>query len=205
MHRRALALAMTGASGMPYGLRLLEMLLLSGETVYLMVSSPARLVMEQETDLKLPSRPAEIKAALEERYKTRPRQLHVFGKEEWSAPLASGSSVPRAMVVCPCTSGTLASIASGNSRNLIERAADVVLKERQKLLLVPREMPFSALHLENMLRLARLGVIIMPPNPGFYHRPKSIQELVDFVVARILDHLGIDQRLVPAWGSQDHD
>ena len=109
------------------------------------------------------------------------------------------------MVVCPCTSGTLASIASGNSRNLIERAADVILKEQHKLILVPREMPFSALHLENMLRLARLGVIIMPPNPGFYHRPNSIQELVDFVVARILDHLDIDQRLVPAWGSQGHD
>ncbi len=204
MHSRALALAMTGASGMPYGLRLLEMLLASGETVYLMVSSPARLVMEQETDLKLPARPAEIKTALEERYKPRPQQLHVFGKEEWSAPLASGSSVPRAMVVCPCTSGTLASIASGNSRNLIERAADVVLKEQQKLILVPREMPFSVLHLENMLRLARFGVIIMPPNPGFYHRPKTVQELVDFVVARILDHLGIEQRLVPAWGSQAH-
>ena len=204
MGSRALALAMTGASGMPYGLRLLEMLLRSGETVYLMISSPARLVMEQETDLKLPSRPAEIRAALEERYKTRPQQLHVFGKEEWSAPLASGSSVPRAMVVCPCTSGTLASIAGGNSRNLIERAADVVLKEQQKLILVPREMPFSVLHLENMLRLARLGVIIMPPNPGFYHRPKTVQELVDFVVARILDHLGIEQRLVPSWGSKPH-
>ncbi len=205
MHSRALALAMTGASGMPYGLRLLEMLLLSGETVYLMVSSPARLVMEQETGLKLPSRPAEIKVALEDRYKTRPQQLQVFGKEEWSAPLASGSSVPRAMAVCPCTSGTLASIASGNSRNLIERAADVVLKEQHKLILVPREMPFSVLHLENMLRLARLGVVIMPPNPAFYHRPKTVQELVDFVVARILDHLGIEQRLVPSWGSETHD
>jgi len=178
------------------------MLLLSGETVYLMVSSPARMVMEQETDLKLPSRPAEIKAALEARYRTRPQQLHVFGKEEWSAPLASGSSVPRAMVVCPCTSGTLASIAGGNSRNLIERAADVVLKEQHKLILVPREMPFSVLHLENMLRLARLGAIIMPPNPGFYHRPKTVQELVDFVVARILDHLGIEHSLLPRWGSE---
>ncbi len=205
MPETALALAMTGASGMPYGLRLLEMLLLAGETVYLMVSSPARMVLAEETDLKLPSRPAEIKAILEQRYQARPGQLHVYGKEEWSAPVASGSSVPRSMVVCPCTSGTLASIAGGASRNLIERAADVVLKEHRQLILVPREMPFSVLHLENMLRLARLGVVIMPPNPGFYHGPRTVQDLVDFVVARILDHLGVEQHLVRPWGSEAGD
>ncbi len=205
MPETALALAMTGASGMPYGLRLLEMLLLAGETVYLMVSSPARMVLAEETDLKLPSRPAEIKAILEQRYQARPGQLHVYGKEEWSAPVASGSSVPRSMVVCPCTSGTLASIAGGASRNLIERAADVVLKEHRQLILVPREMPFSVLHLENMLRLARLGVVIMPPNPGFYHSPTTVQDLVDFVVARILDHLGVEQHLVRPWGSEAGD
>lgn len=205
MPERALAVAMTGASGMPYGLRLLEMLLLAGETVYLMVSSPARMVLAEETDLKLPNRPAEIKAILEQRYQARPGQLHVYGKEEWSAPVASGSSVPRSMVVCPCTSGTLASIAGGASRNLIERAADVVLKEHRQLILVPREMPFSVLHLENMLRLARLGVVIMPPNPGFYHSPRTVQDLVDFVVARILDHLGVEQHLVRPWGSEAGD
>ncbi len=205
MPERALAVAMTGASGMPYGLRLLEMLLLAEETVYLMVSSPARMVLAEETDLKLPNRPAEIKAILEQRYQARPGQLHVYGKEEWSAPVASGSSVPRSMVVCPCTSGTLASIAGGASRNLIERAADVVLKEHRQLILVPREMPFSVLHLENMLRLARLGVVIMPPNPGFYHNPRTVQDLVDFVVARILDHLGVEQHLVRPWGSEAGD
>ena len=205
MPERALALAMTGASGMPYGLRLLEMLLFAEETVYLMVSSPARMVLAEETDLKLPNRPAEIKAILEQRYQARPGQLHVYGKEEWSAPVASGSSVPRSMVVCPCTSGTLASIAGGASRNLIERAADVVLKEHRQLILVPREMPFSVLHLENMLRLARLGVVIMPPNPGFYHNPRTVQDLVDFVVARILDHLGVEQHLVRPWGSEAGD
>ncbi len=205
MPDRALALAMTGASGMPYGLRLLEMLLFAEETVYLMVSSPARMVLAEETDLKLPNRPAEIKAILEQRYQARPGQLHVYGKEEWSAPVASGSSVPRSMVVCPCTSGTLASIAGGASRNLIERAADVVLKEHRQLILVPREMPFSVLHLENMLRLARLGVVIMPPNPGFYHSPRTVQDLVDFVVARILDHLGVEQHLVRPWGSEAGD
>ncbi len=205
MPERALALAMTGASGMPYGLRLLEMLLFAEETVYLMVSSPARMVLAEETDLKLPNRPAEIKAILEQRYQARPGQLHVYGKEEWSAPVASGSSVPRSMVVCPCTSGTLASIAGGASRNLIERAADVVLKEHRQLILVPRELPFSVLHLENMLRLARLGVVIMPPNPGFYHNPRTVQDLVDFVVARILDHLGVEQHLVRPWGSEAGD
>jgi len=202
MDRQAIALAMTGASGMPYGLRLLELLLLAGETVYLMVSSPARMVLEQEVELKLPSRPAEIRKLLEERFATHPRQLQVFGKEEWSAPLASGSAAPRAMVICPCTSGTLASVAAGASRNLIERAADVVLKEQRKLILVTREMPLSSIHLENMLRLARLGAVIMPPAPGFYHRPRTVQDLVDFVVARILDHLDVEQGLVPRWGAE---
>jgi 4-hydroxy-3-polyprenylbenzoate decarboxylase len=162
------------------------------------------MVLEQEAGLKLPNQPSEIRSILARRYPCRPGQLQVFGKEEWSAPIASGSAAPRAMVVCPCTSGTLAAIACGASRSLIERAADVVLKEQRQLILVPREMPFSALHLENMLRLARLGAVIMPPSPGFYHRPQTVQALVDFVVARILDHLGIQQDLVPRWGSHTH-
>jgi len=201
MQSNAITLAITGASGTPYGLRLLELLLQAGETVYLMVSSPGRMVLEQESDLRLPSRPSEIRSILEHRYPCRPDQLQVFGKEEWGAPIASGSAAPRAMVVCPCTGGTLAAIACGASRSLIERAADVVLKERRQLILVPREMPFSALHLENMLKLARLGAVIMPPSPGFYHRPQTVQALVDFVVARILDHLSVKQDLVPRWGS----
>jgi 4-hydroxy-3-polyprenylbenzoate decarboxylase len=159
------------------------------------------MVLEQESDLRLPSRTSEIRSILAHRYPSRPDQLQVFGKEEWGAPIASGSAAPRAMVVCPCTGGTLAAIACGASRSLIERAADVVLKERRQLILVPREMPFSALHLENMLKLARLGAVIMPPSPGFYHRPQTVQDLVDFVVARILDHLGVKQGLVPRWGS----
>lgn len=204
MESDTITLAVTGASGTPYGLRLLELLLQAGETVYLMVSSPARMVLEQEAGLKLPNQPSEIRSILAHRYPCRPDQLQVFGKEEWSAPIASGSAAPRAMVVCPCTSGTLAAIACGASRSLIERAADVVLKERRQLILVPREMPLSALHLENMLRLARLGAVIMPPSPGFYHRPLTVQALVDFVVARILDHLGIQQDLVPRWGSHPY-
>ena len=104
------------------------------------------------------------------------------------------------MVVCPCTTGTLAAIAAGNCNNLLERAADVVLKEQKQLIVMPREMPFSVIHLENMLRLARMGVVIMPPNPAFYNKPRSIEDLVDFVVARVLDQLGIEQNLQPRWG-----
>ena len=194
------ALALTGASGMPYALRLLEVMLKNGHRVDLMVSAPGQVVISMETDIKLPGRCAEIRRFLAERYGVDEALLRVFGREEWTAPLASGSSAPRAMVVCPCTTGTLSSIAAGTSNNLIERAADVVIKEGRKLVLVPREMPFSAIHLENMLKLARLGVVIMPPNPGFYQGAKSIEDLVDFVVARILDQIGIDNDLSPRWG-----
>lgn len=116
--------------------------------------------------------------------------------------MASGSAAPSKMVVCPCSTGTLSSIAIGASDNLIERAADVVLKERGQLILVPREMPLSSIHLENMLKLSQMGATIMPAAPGFYHNPKTIDDLVDFVVARILDHLGIEQSLVARWGYQ---
>lgn len=196
-----LALAITGASGAAYALRLLEVLLQLGERVDLMVSVPGQIVIDMETGLKLPGQPAGIQRALAEKYAAE-GQLRVFGREEWTAPVASGSSAPRAMVVCPCTTGTLAGIAAGISQNLIERAADVVIKEGRKLVLVPRETPFSALHLENMLKLARLGVVILPPNPGFYQQPQSIADLVDFVVARILDQLGIDNDLAPRWGGE---
>ena len=114
--------------------------------------------------------------------------------------MASGSNTPRAMVVCPCSMGTLAAVANGLSDNLIERAADVMVKEGRRLILVPRETPFSAIHLENMLKLARLGATILPPNPGFYQRPQGVAELVDFVVARILDQLGVAHSLLPRWG-----
>ncbi len=197
---QAIALAMTGASGAAYGLRLLECLLQADKQVYLMLSSPAQVVIGMETDLTLPGRAAEIQTFLTAHYRARPGQLEVFGNEQWTAPVASGSSAPRAMVVCPCTSGTLSAIARGTSDNLLERAADVVIKEQRRLILVPREMPLSPIHLENMLALARLGVTLLPACPGFYHRPDSIADLVDFVVARILDHLDIEHRLVPRWG-----
>jgi 4-hydroxy-3-polyprenylbenzoate decarboxylase len=198
----SIALAMTGASGVAYGLRLLECLLHAGESVQLMVSQPAQVVMAMETDLKMPGAPREMERFFRDLYGAGEGQLRVFGKDQWTAPVASGSSAPRAMVVCPCTSGTLAAIANGHSDNLLERAADVALKEQRRLILVPREMPFSAIHLEHMLKLARLGVVIMPASPGFYHRPSNVSDLVDFVVARILDHLGVEHQLLLRWGSE---
>ncbi|WP_127475707.1 flavin prenyltransferase UbiX [Sulfurivermis fontis] len=200
MSRDAISLAITGASGAPYGLRLLQCLIAAGQPVYLMVSSPAQVVLATETELKVPGRPEEMQTFFSELYGAAPGQLQVFGKEQWLAPVASGSSAPRAMVVCPCSTGTLSAIATGASNNLIERAADVMLKERRQLIIVPREMPLSAIHLEHMLTLARLGVTVMPAAPGFYHRPQQVSDLVDFVVARILDHLGIEQQLAPRWG-----
>ncbi len=200
-----IALALTGASGMPYGLRLLECLLQAGERVQLMVSQPAQMVLAMETELKVPSAPRDMARFFAARHGARDGQLEVYGKDQWTAPLASGSGAPRAMVVCPCTSGTLAAIANGSSDNLLERAADVVLKEQRKLILVHREMPVSAIHLEHMLKLARLGVVIMPAAPGFYHQPRGIDDLVDFVVARVLDHLEVEHALIPRWGEPGTD
>ncbi len=196
-------LAYTGASGMPYGIRLLEMLLASGNRVYLLYSQVAQIVAQQEMQLALPSRAKEVEQLFSRRFNAAAGQLRVFGREEWFAPVASGSNPADAMVVCPCTMGTLAAIAAGLSQNLIERAADVMLKENRKLILVPRETPFSAIHLENMLKLARSGAVILPANPGFYHHPETVQDVVDFVVARILDHLGIAHTLMPRWGEEN--
>jgi len=195
-----ITLAFTGASGMPYGVRLLETLLAGGAQVYLLYSQVAQIVAQQEMNLSLPSRPTEVEAYFSERFRAAHGQLTVFGREEWFAPVASGSNPADAMVICPCTMGTLAAVAAGLSQNLIERAADVMLKEKRTLILVPRETPFSTLHLENMLRLARAGAVILPANPGFYHHPKSVDEIVDFVVARILDHLKIPHELMVRWG-----
>ena len=200
MKENAISLAITGASGACYGIRLLECLLKANKKVYLMVSSPAKVVIKTETDLPMPGRTDEIRDFFVDKFSVAPELLEVFGKEQWMAPVASGSNAPSAMVVCPCSTGTLSAISCGNSRSLIERAADVMLKEHRKLILVTRESPLSAIHLENMLKLARLGVTIMPASPAFYNKPQSISELVDFVVARILDHLAIEQHLAPRWG-----
>jgi flavin prenyltransferase len=200
---KTITVAFTGASGMPYGLRLVECLLAAGCRVWLLYSQVAQVVAKQELDWQLPGRPAEVEAELAARFGAAPGKLKVFGREEWFAPPASGSNPPDAMVVCPCTMGSLAAIAGGLSQNLIERAADVVIKEGRKLVLVPRETPFSAVHLENMLKLAHLGVCILPANPGFYHHPKTVADLVDFVVARVLDQLAVPHQLMGRWGETD--
>ncbi len=200
---KTICLALTGASGMPYGLRLLDCLLAAGSKVQLLYSQAAQVVARQEMAVDLPSRPSEAKAALLARFPhADPDKLAVYGREEWFAPVASGSNPPDAMIICPCSMGTLAAIAQGLADNLIERAADVVLKEGRKLVLVPRETPFSAIHLENMLRLSRVGAVILPPSPGFYQHPQSVQDIVDFVVARVLDQIGVPHALMQRWGEE---
>ena len=200
---QTIILALTGASGVQYGARLLEMLLQEQCKVYLLVSKAAQVVIKMETDLNWPADTKSLQQLLCERYAVTNNLLKVCGENEWAAPIASGSATVDAMVVCPCSMGTLSSIAMGSSGNLMERAADVILKERKKLILVPRETPYSDIHLENMLKLSRMGTVILPPNPGFYNHPKTIDDVIDFVVAKILDHLSIEQNLQPKWGESE--
>ncbi len=200
MESRRVTLALTGASGQPYGLRLLRALLDADTEVHVVVSKAARVVIGTETELRLPAGTEAAREALRAWSGTDRGELKVFGQEQWTAPVASGSGAPASMVICPCSTGTLSAIACGASDNLIERAADVALKEQRQLILVPRESPYSAVHLENMLKLSRLGATILPASPGFYHEPRSVDDLVDFVVARILDHLKIPHTLVGRWG-----
>jgi 4-hydroxy-3-polyprenylbenzoate decarboxylase len=200
MDSNRITLAISGASGVQYGLRLLQCLLAAKQEVYLLISQPAQVVIATETDMTLPGRSEEQQTFLSELYGAADNQLQVYGREQWMSPVASGSNTARAMVVCPCSSATLSAIASGASRDLMERAADVMLKERRQLILVHRETPVSSIHLENMLKLSRLGATIMPASPGFYQKPAKVEDLVDFVVARILDQLHIEQALIPRWG-----
>ncbi len=200
MNNTAIALAWTGASGIQYGIRLLEELLKTDRQIYLLYSQAAQIVAQMETDLVLPSRASEAQAMLCEKYGVTDKRLQVFGRQQWTAPPASGSNPPEAMVICPCTSGTLATVANGVCDDLIDRAADVMLKERRKLILVVRETPHSTIQLENMLRLAQAGATIMPANPGFYFNPQTVEEIIDFMVARILDHLGVEHMLSQRWG-----
>lgn len=198
--KKTITVAFTGASGLPYGMRLVECLLQSGQHVQLVYSQAAQIVAKQELDFVLPNRPQDAQQMLTTHFGKFSGTLSVFGIQDWYAPMASGSNPGDAMVICPCTMGTLGKIASGISDDLIARAADVMLKEKRSLILVPREMPFSSIHLENMLKLSHAGAVIMPSNPGFYHHPQSVQDIVDFVVARILDHLDIKQDLIKKWG-----
>jgi 4-hydroxy-3-polyprenylbenzoate decarboxylase len=200
MTPKTITLAMTGASGAEYTLRLFECCLRNNIRVQFITSQPGQIVAGMETELKLTGSTQKMKQQLVSYFDADPALISVYSKDQWTAPPASGSSVADAMVVCPCSMGSLGSIAVGSSDNLIHRAADVAIKERKTLILVPRETPFSSIHLENMLKLSRLGVVILPPNPGFYHGVSKVSELVDFIVARILDQLDIDNDLSPRWG-----
>lgn len=192
--------ALTGASGAQYGLRLIDVLVKAQHEVWVMISKAAHMVIATEMDISLPAQPQRLTKALLERSGAADGQIRCFGREDWMAPVASGSGAPSAMVICPCSTGTLSAVATGASNNLIERAADVAVKERRTLVMVPRETPFSPIHLEHMLTLSRLGVVMLPAAPGFYHQPTCIDDLIDFIVARILNQLGIEHALVPRWG-----
>jgi len=200
--KEKITVAITGASGSAYALRLIECLVAANFQIYVLCSSAARIVFDTEVGLKLPASPDAATQFLSEKFQAKASQITVFGKEQWFSPVASGSAAPKKMIVCPCSTGTLAAISQGMSDNLIERAADVVIKERGQLIMVVRETPFSTIHLQNMLTLSQMGVTVMPAAPGFYHQPKSINDLIDFMVGRMLDHLGIEQSIMPRWGYQ---
>lgn len=195
--------ALTGASGAQYGLRLIDCLVAANHEVWVMISKAAHLVIDTETGIRLPAQPRRLTEALIERCGAHAGQIRCFSREDWMAPVASGSGAPSSMVICPCSTGTLSAVATGASNNLIERAADVALKERRQLILVPREAPLSAIHLEHMLALTRMGAVILPAAPGFYHRPQSIDDMIDFIVARILNQLGVKHALLPRWGESE--
>lgn len=195
-----ITLAFAGASGAQYGLRLLQELIIAKYQVSLVFSTAGLMVIHDEAGLKLGTNTKKIEEFFTQHYHAEPGQIEVYGKDQWSSKLASGGGAPRTMVVCPCSTGCLSRIATGASQNLLERAADVVIKEQGKLILVVREMPLSIIHLENMLILARCGVCIMPASPGFYFNPQSVEDIVDFVVARILDQIGVKNSLCERWG-----
>jgi flavin prenyltransferase len=193
-----IVVGVTGASGAPYAVRLLQALTAAHRPVSLIISKYGMRLLATESGIE--SMDALRDAVGIDAWAS---YVEVFSNDDRGARPASGSSVTSGMVVCPCSMGTLSAIAVGASRSLIERAADVTLKERRKLVLVPRETPLSAIHLGNMLRLARAGAVVMPASPGFYHRPKEVSDLIDFVVARILDQLGVRQTLVSRWETGD--
>ena len=192
--------AITGASGSPYALRLLQALLQQGHNVYLCISGDGLKIMNDESGILLKGSEADIQYAFERQFDAREGQLSYFDEDNMYTPIASGSTPVDGMVVIPCSMKALASIANGFASNLIERAADVTIKERRRLIVVPRETPLSAIHLRNMLTLAELGAHIVPAMPGFYHRPKHLQDIVDFVVGRVLDAMGVENSIAPRWG-----
>ena len=197
-----ISVAVTGASGAQYAIRLIACLVRAKIKVHLLVSDAAEVVIRTETDIQLPELKQEKQAFLSDFFNAAAGQITYYANDDWFSPLASGTSAPKKMVVCPASGGSIAGIAMGACNNLIERAADVVIKERNQLIVVPRETPVSDIHLENMLKLSRLGCVILPASPGFYQQPTSLDDIVDFVVARILDQLNLAQDLLAPWGKQ---
>ena len=194
-----ITLAMTGASGAPYASRLLQVMLEADYHVHLLISKAAQMVLAVEHETPWPSQHEKLHDHIRTTL-SKEGKLSLYGKEDWLSPVASGSGAPERMIVCPCSTGTLASIATGQSDNLIERAADVVLKEEGKLALVVRETPLNEVHLRNMLAAKQAGATILPASPGFYHQPQSMNDLIDFVVARALKSAGLPQSLLKPWG-----
>lgn len=195
--RHPLVLAVTGASGAPYAVRLLQQLVVLQVPTWLIVSSHGFRLLSTESDIPdMHSLRARVGADAFDACVT------VFDDNDRGAAPASGSARSSGMVVCPCSMGTVSAIAHGTSRSLVERAADVALKERRKLILVPREAPLSLIHLENLTQVTRAGAMVIPAAPGFYHKPASIDDLVDFIVARVLDHLEVEHTLGKRWGGE---
>lgn len=198
--KRSISLGITGASGAIYALNLLNNLVNHFDEIHLMISDAGRVVMATEMSINLPEAPSKIQAILTDYCQSKTDAIRVYAKENWYSPVASGSAAPKQMVICPASMGCVSAIATGASNTLMERAADVVIKEKGQLILLPREMPLSTIHLKNLLTLSEAGVTIMPTAPGFYGKPKVIDDLADFVSARILNHLGIDNKLSETWG-----
>ena len=195
-----LVVAITGASGSPYGVRLLDVLLRAGRTVHVVISPAATQVMERELGVTIDL--AHFDPAL--LLKTADvSKLHYHHHRDFSAGIASGSFRTAGMAVCPCSMGTVAAVAHGTSENLIHRAADVHLKERRKLILVPRETPLGLIQLRNLAAVAEAGAVVLPAMPAFYTLPKTVADMVDFVVGRVCDQLGVEHRLFPRWGAAD--
>ena len=193
-------IAISGASGAPYALRVLQALIKSGHNVYLSISGEGLSILGDEAGLKLKGSETDIQYALEKQLEAKEGQITYYDENYMYAPIASGSVKVDAMAVIPCSMKTLASIANGFASNLIERAADVMIKEKRKLVIVPRETPLSAIHLRNMLTLSELGCHLIPAMPAFYHHPKRVSDMVDFIAGRVLDAMGVENDLAPRWG-----
>ena len=199
---KQVTLGITGATGIPIAFALLQQLLLHECTVHLVISTAGIITTKQETEITLSSNPNQTKKILcSELNLVNEERLFVYSNNDWFSPIASGSSVSDVMIVCPCSMASLGKIAGGIGDDLLIRATDVIMKERKNLILVPREAPLSALHLENMLKLAKLGVSILPPVPAFYNHPKTIDDIISTLVSRILDQADINNNLITRWGS----